>query len=507
MASGIVYLVGAGPGDPGLVTFRARELIAAADVLVYDYLVHPELITWCRAGCEKIYVGKRPHLHALPQEEIEKLLVARARAGQRVVRLKGGDPLVFGRGGEEARSLAADGIPFEIVPGVTAALAAGAYAGIPLTHRNTSSALIFLTGHEDPQKHELQIDWRGYGALKNATLAIYMGMGHLRHILAELVVGGLAPGTPAAVVQWASLGRQRSVIGTAVTLAGLVEKKQLGAPAIIFVGGVVRDHAAIDWFEHLPLFGRRIAVTRTREQSSELRARLEALGAEVIELPLIQVVKKINPAVRDEVFDGFGSYDWLIFTSANGVRFFFDDFLGKFSDVRALGLVRIACVGDATAAALAALHLRADLVPAIATAEALAGELIEGVIDNAKILVVTGNLNRETLVKQLEEARAIVDCLPVYETVKTDLSADPAAENFRQHGADAILFASSSAVDSFVAQAVALQLAKDARRPLAGSIGPQTSEAMKKAGLPVDFSAKTPSLDNLVDALLKKLKN
>jgi uroporphyrinogen III methyltransferase/synthase len=507
MASGIVYLVGAGPGDPGLVTFRARELIAAADVLVYDYLVHPELITWCRAGCEKIYVGKRPHLHALPQEEIEKLLVARARAGQRVVRLKGGDPLVFGRGGEEARSLAADGIPFEIVPGVTAALAAGAYAGIPLTHRNTSSALIFLTGHEDPQKHELQIDWRGYGALKNATLAIYMGMGHLRHILAELVVGGLAPGTPAAVVQWASLGRQRSVIGTAATLAGLVEKKQLGAPAIIFVGGVVRDHAAIDWFEHLPLFGRRIAVTRTREQSSELRARLEALGAEVIELPLIQVVKKINPAVRDEVFDGFGSYDWLIFTSANGVRFFFDGFLGKFSDVRALGLVRIACVGDATAAALAALHLRADLVPAIATAEALAGELIEGVIDNAKILVVTGNLNRETLVKQLEEARAIVDCLPVYETVKTDLSADPAAENFRQHGADAILFASSSAVDSFVAQAVALQLAKDARRPLAGSIGPQTSEAMKKAGLPVDFSAKTPSLDNLVDALLKKLKN
>ncbi|HXA14988.1 MAG TPA: uroporphyrinogen-III synthase, partial [Opitutaceae bacterium] len=234
---------------------------------------------------------------------------------------------------------------------------------------------------------------------------------------------------------------------------------------------------------------------------------LEALGAEVIELPLIQVVKKISPAVRDEVFDGFGSYDWLIFTSANGVRFFFDDFLGKFSDVRALGLVRIACVGDATAAALAALHLRADLVPAIATAEALAGELIEGVIDNAKILVVTGNLNRDTLVKQLEEARAIVDCLPVYETGKTDLSSDPAAENFRQHGADAILFASSSAVDSFVAQAAALQLAKEARRPLAGSIGPQTSEAMKKAGLPVDFSAKTPSLDNLVEALLKKLKN
>ena len=505
MSSGIVYLVGAGPGDPGLVTVRARELIAAADVLVYDYLVHPELITWCHAGCEKIYVGKRPHLHALPQEEIEELLVARARAGKRIVRLKGGDPLVFGRGGEEARRLAADGIPFEIIPGVTAALAAGAYAGIPLTQRNTSSALIFLTGHEDPKKHELQIDWRSYGALKNATLAIYMGMGHLRHILDELVAGGLAPDTPAAVVQWASLGRQRSVAGTVATLAGLAEQKQLTAPAIVFVGGVVRDHAAIDWFEHLPLFGRRIAVTRTREKSSELRARLETLGAEVIELPLIQVAKKIDPATRDEVFDGFGSYDWLVFTSANGVRFFFDDFLGKFSDVRSLGFIRIACVGEATAAALNALHLRADLIPATATAEALAGELVEKGLDSAKILVVTGNLNRDTLVKQLEDARAIVDCLPVYQTEKNNLSADPAAENFRLHGADAILFASSSAVESFVAQAAALQLAKEARRPLAGSIGPQTSEAMKKAGIPVDFSAKTPGLDSLIEALLKKL--
>jgi uroporphyrinogen-III synthase len=220
---------------------------------------------------------------------------------------------------------------------------------------------------------------------------------------------------------------------------------------------------------------------------------------------LIQVAKKIDPATRDEVFDGFGSYDWLVFTSANGVRFFFDDFLGKFSDVRSLGFIRIACVGEATAAALNALHLRADLIPATATAGALAGELVEKGLDSAKILVVTGNLNRDTLVKQLEDARAIVDCLPVYQTEKNNLSADPAAENFRLHGADAILFASSSAVESFVAQAAALQLAKEARRPLAGSIGPQTSEAMKKAGIPVDFSAKTPGLDSLIEALLKKL--
>jgi uroporphyrinogen III methyltransferase/synthase len=505
MASGIVYLVGAGPGDLGLVTFRARELIMAADVLVYDYLVHPELIAWCRADCEKIYVGKRPHLHALPQEEIEKLLVARARAGKCVVRLKGGDPLVFGRGGEEARSLAADKIPFEIVPGVTAALAAGAYAGIPLTHRNTSSALIFLTGHEDTKKHELQIDWRSYGALKNATLAIYMGMGHLRHILDELVAGGLAPDTPAAAVQWASLGRQRSITGTAATLAGLVEKGQLGAPAIVFVGGVVRDHEAIDWFERLPLFGRRIVVTRTREQTSALRARLETLGAEVLELPLIQVSKKIDPAICADVFAELASYDWLVFTSANGVKFFFEEFFLKFSDVRSLGFIRIACIGETTAAALAALRLSSDLTPAVATAEALAGDLVATEsLDSAKVLVVTGNLNRDTLVNRLEAARAIVDCLAVYQTEKSDLSAHPAAEDFRQHGADAILFASSSAVESFVAQAAVLQLVKDARRPLAGSIGRQTGEAMKKAGMPVDFSAKTPGLDQLVEALLKK---
>ncbi len=508
MPSGIVYLVGAGPGDLGLATFRARELIAAADVLVYDYLVHPDLLGWCRPDCEKIYVGKRPHLHALPQEEIEKLLVAKARAGKHIVRLKGGDPLVFGRGGEEARTLAKNGVPFEIVPGVTAALAAGAYAGIPLTHRNTSSALIFLTGHEDPQKHALQIDWRSYGALKNATLAIYMGMGHLRQIMAGLIAGGLSPDTPAAVVQWASLGRQRSVAGTAATLADLAEKNQLGAPAIIFVGEVVRNHTAIDWFEHLPLFGRRIAITRTREQASELRAKLEALGAEVLELPLIQVAKKIDPKVRDDVFAEFGSYDWLVFTSANGVRFFFDEFFAKFTDVRSLGLIRIACVGEATATALAALHLRADLVPATATADALADELAAtGSLDSAKVLVVTGNLNRDTLVKKLEDARAIVDRFPVYQTEKTDLAADPAAEDFRARGADAILFASSSAVESFVAQAAALGLAAGAKRPLAGSIGPQTSEAMKKAGLPVDFAAKTPGLDALIEAAVKKIKN
>jgi uroporphyrinogen III methyltransferase/synthase len=506
MTKGIVYLVGAGPGDLGLVTVRAKELISSADVVVYDYLVHPNLLGWCRSECEKINVGKRPHLHSMPQEEIETLLVARARAGRRVVRLKGGDPFVFGRGGEEARRLAVDGIPFEVVPGVTAALAAGAYAGIPLTQRNTNSAVVVLTGHEDPQTHALAIDWRKYGALPNATLAIYMGMSHLLLILSELMAGGLRPDTPAAVVQWASLGRQRSVTGTAATLAGLVQAQKLGPPAVILIGEAVRGREAIDWFEQRPLFGRRIITTRAREQAGELRRKLEDLGADVLELALVEIKPFVDRDLTLEVFGEVGHYDWIVFTSANGVRHFFDMFLKAFRDLRALGVMRIACVGEATARAVRALHLEAEICPETATAEALAEAMIAtGSLDHGKVLVVTGNLNRDILVKKLEESRAIVDRLQVYENVRTDLASDPAAEEFRQRGGDAILFASASAVQSFAAQAAALQLAPGAKRPLGGSIGPITGEAMRTAGIPVDFEAKAATLDGLVAALVAKL--
>ena len=506
MTQGIVYLVGAGPGDLGLVTLRAKELIASADVVVYDYLVHPDMLAWCRAECEKICVGNPPQLHALPQEEIEALLVARAKAGRRVVRLKGGDPFVFGRGGEEVRRLAAAGIPFEVVPGVTAALAAGAYAGIPLAQCNTSSSLIFLTGHEDPEKHTLAVDWRQYGALANATLAVYMGMDNLRLILSELMAGGLAPDTPAAAVQWASLGRQRSVAATAATLADLVEARKLGAPAIILIGEEVRHHAVIDWFEQLPLFGRRVAVTRARDQTGELRRKLEDLGAEVLELPLVEIKPFTDRETTVDIFTEVGHYDWLVFTSANGVRHFFDLFLKAFQDIRALGVMRIACIGEATARAVRALHLEVEICSETVTVEALADALIvTSSLDNGKVLVVTGNLNRDTLVKKLEQARAIVDRIQVYENVRTDLTGNPAAGEFRERGADAILFASSSAAQAFAAQAAALQLSPGAKRPFAGSIGPITSEAMRQAGLPVDFEAKEATLDAFVTALLIKL--
>lgn len=506
-SSGIVHLVGAGPGDLGLVTFRAKELISSADVLVYDYLVHPELIKWCRPECEVVYVGKKAGFHSVPQDEIEALLVKHASAGKRVVRLKGGDPFVFGRGGEEARTLAKNNIPFEVVPGVTAAIAAGAYSGIPLTHRNTSSSLVFVTGHEDPTKGELQVDWRAYGALKNTTLAIYMGMGHLRFIMDELQAGGLSADTPAAVVQWASLGRQRSVTGTVSTLGELVEKARLGSPAIIFVGDVVANHGDIDWFERLPLFGRRVVITRTRDQNSELRDKLEVLGAEVIELPLITVSKAVDRQTFVEILAELGSYDWIVFTSANGVRFFFEDFLKGFKDIRALGMLRFACVGKATAREIERHHIRVECMPDTATGESLADALIEtGSLDSAKVIVVTGNLNRDVLVRKLEAGGAIVDRLLLYKTEKTDLSDNPVADDFREKGADAILFASSSAVQSFNDQAATLVLSKNAKRPLAGSIGPHTSDTMKKVGLPVAFEARKASLDALIEGLIAALK-
>ncbi|MEY4488043.1 MAG: hypothetical protein RIQ79_551 [Verrucomicrobiota bacterium] len=506
-SSGIVYLVGAGPGDLGLVTFRAKELISVADVLVYDYLVHPELVKWCRADCEIFYVGKKAGFHSVPQDEIEALLVTHAKAGKKVVRLKGGDPYIFGRGGEEARTLAKDGIRFEVVPGVTAALAAGAYAGIPLTYRNLSTSLVLLTGHEDPTKKETQVNWRSYGALKNTTLAIYMGMGNLAFILAELQAGGLAAGTPAAVVQWASLGRQRSVTGTLATLAALVEKSALAAPAIIFVGEVVRDHEAIDWFERLPLFGRRVAITRTRDQNSELREKLEALGAEVLELPLITITKDVDKYGLVEILAELGMYDWIVFTSANGVRYFFEDFLKGYPDIRALGLLRFACVGKATAREIERHNIKVECMPDTATGASLADALIEtGSLDSAKVIVVTGNLNRDKLIKKLEAGRAIVDRLQLYKTEKTDLANDPVADDFRLHGADAILFASSSAADSYHTQGDSLKLSPAAKKPLVGSIGAQTTETLGEIGLPPDFVAARPSLDALIEALCEKLK-
>ncbi len=506
MPEGRVFLVGAGPGDPGLLTLRGRELLETAEVVVYDRLVHVRLLAWCGPDCERIPVGKRAGACGITQEAIGALLVEKGREGRRVVRLKGGDPLVFGRGGEEARRLAAAGIPFEIVPGVTASVAAGAYAGIPLTHRASASTLVIATGHENPGKGAVSVDWRALGGLRETTLCIYMGVARLAEIFADLRAGGLDPATPAACVQWASLGAQRTLVGTVATLPEEIARAGLGAPSIVVVGEVVRFRETIAWYERRPLLGRRIVVTRNRERAGELSARLEAVGATVLEVPLVRVEPRVDRTACVEVFAELGSYDWIVFSSANGVRGFFDLFHAAFKDVRALGALRFAAVGEATARAIREHRIEVEVVPERAVAEALADALVAtDSLDNAKVLLVTGDIGRDVLVRRLEEARAIVDRLPVYRTVKASLADDPALDEFREQGADAVLFTSSSAVRSWVEQAAALRTGPGARRPACGSIGPLTSEALREAGLPVDFEAPTSNLDALVAATVEAL--
>lgn len=499
---GTVYLVGAGPGDPELLTLRGRSLIQSVDVLVYDYLANAKMLDWADPTAEKVYVGKQAGRHSIPQEEIQEILRDRASKGLSVVRLKGGDPFVFARGGEEIRFLADQRIPFEIVPGVTSALAAAAYVGIPLSHRDHSSEIVLLTGHENPEKQTLPIDFRRFSR-SATTVCIYMGMKQLPRIVRELKEGGLPEDTPAAVVQWATLNRQRSVFATLATLPEAAENAGLGAPAIVIIGDVVGCRAGGDWFEGRPLFGRRIVVTRAREQAGQLTALLESKGAEVIELPFIEVTPSFDSTVLGEVFAGLAEYEWIVFTSTNGVRTFFDLFHRAFADIRSLGPMRIAAVGPGTARAIKEQKLQVDLRPETSNADALADALIQTEsLDSVKVLVVTGSRNRETLVKRLEEeAQAIVDTLPLYETERTDLRTDPNAARFREEGADAVLFTSSSTVRSFVEQSEALQPAPGATPPLYGSIGPLTSEAMRGNELPVAFEAPEANLGAFVEAL------
>ena len=347
---GRVYLVGAGPGALGLVTLRARELIRQADVLIYDYLCNPEMLRWARAEAETIYAGKSGASHTLTQDEINALLIARAGAGKNVVRLKGGDPYVFGRGGEEAQMLARAGISFEVVPGVTSAIAAPAYAGIPVTHRDFASTVTFVTGHEDPTKPESSIDWAQLARLRGTKIFL-MGVERLREIVQRLIAEGADPSTPAALVRWGTTTRQESLVGTLDTVAELVEKRGFAAPAITIVGDVVRLRPDLNWFEELPLFGQRVVVTRTRRQAGMLTKRLAELGAEVLEIPTIRIVPvALGENERSKLAAFSEHFDWVIFNSPNAVELFFAAYFKERADLRGLGPVQLAAVGPATAA-------------------------------------------------------------------------------------------------------------------------------------------------------------
>ena len=491
---GVVYLVGAGPGDPGLMTVRAAELVASADVILHDRLIPAGALDGAGDGAEVVYVGKEPGRPEMPQEEIERLMVDRARSGRSVVRLKGGDPFVFGRGGEEAEALAAAEVPFEIVPGVTAGVAAPAYAGIPLTHRDDASAVAFVTGHEDPAKDDSALDWDALGRFPG-TLVLYMSLGRLAEVARRLVAAGRDGGEPAAAVERGTMTGQRTVTASLGEIAGAVADAGLGPPAIVLTGPVAARRDAIAWLERRPLHGMQVVVTRARVQASGTAAALSALGAEVVELPSIRIVPRLeSPQVRDAV-QGIHAYALVCLTSPNGVRLLFDALEAAGRDVRALANATVAAIGPGTAAALREHGIRADVVPERSIAEALVEALRDFDVTGRPVLVARAAEARDVLPDALRERGAKVDVVALYETVAEE--PDPAALEAARE-ADYVTFTSSSTVRNF-AEAVGGEFPPTARIV---SIGPVTSEAVREAGVEVHVEATKHDPDGLVDALL-----
>ena len=497
---GVVYLVGAGPGDPGLMTLKGRELIARADCLVYDALIPSVMLTWTKPECKKIYVGKRSNCHALPQAQINELLVRCAGEHACTVRLKGGDPYIFGRGGEEAAVLAAAGIRFCVVPGISSAIAGPAYAGIPVTHRAHCSAFSVFTGHEDANKPEPTQD---YAALASApgTKVMLMGMSRLRENLDAMVQAGLDPNTPAAVVQWATTPRQSKVCATVAALPDAAAAAGLGSPAVVVIGDVVREAPALNWFDALPLRGKRIVVTRTREQASELSSRLLELGADVMELPTIRIADPPDKQDFAEAVVDCPRYDWLIFSSPNGVRRFFRAFFAVYEDIREIGGARIAAVGPATAAELKKWGLMVDVMPKKAVAEELVAEFDRkadefGGVANVTMLWVHSAKGRDVVYKELMKRKAIVDECIAYDTVAETGDPTGARARLEEEGADVITFTSSSTVHNFMA--LNIPLPPECR---VVSIGPVTTATLHRYGITPAAEASEHDIPGLVQAV------
>jgi uroporphyrinogen III methyltransferase/synthase len=499
---GKVYLIGAGPGDPGLFTLKGKRCLEEADVVAYDALANHRLLAHAKPSAEMIYVGKRGGQHALPQEEIGRLLVERARAGKIVARLKGGDPFIFGRGGEEAEELAAAGVPFEVVPGVTSAVAAPAYAGIPLTHRDFTSTVAFVTGHEDPTKEDTGIAWDKI-ATGIGTLVFLMGVSQLPEIVKRLIEHGRSPETPAAVIRWGTRADQTVVTGT---LATLVERcAGMKPPALIVVGEVVALREKLRWFEDKPLFGKRILITRAREQASAFAQRLEAAGAEVVEFPAIQIEPPESWKPLDASIGRLREYQWVVFTSANGVRFFWDRLQRAGRDVRDLFGIVVCAIGPATAAALLDRGIRADLVPAEFKAEGLLEAMGDERVRGKRILLARAAEAREVLPEELTRRGAIVDVVPAYRTVRNTANAEELRGLLRDGRVHAVTFTSSSTVRYFL-ELVGVEATQLLRGVVVASIGPITAETAAGHGIVSHIVPESYTIPALVDALVRHFR-
>jgi uroporphyrinogen III methyltransferase/synthase len=505
-SKGTVYLVGAGPGDAGLLTLRGAELLRRADVVVYDMLVNRNLLLLAPPSAELISRGSQGTAEAKSQDELNTLMISRACEGKCVVRLKGGDPYIFGRGGEEAEELAAAKIPFEVVPGVSSVVAAPNYAGIPLTHRAHCSTFTVLTGHEDPNKEDSDLDFEQITRIPG-TKVILMGLKRLRELTDTLVARGMSADTPVAIVRWGTTGRQQSVVGTLGTIAGIAAQKNISPPAITIIGDVIKLRSKLNWFENRPLFGQRIVVTRARDQAGQLASRLAEYGAEILEIPTIKIAPPDNKQDIVDALLGLNSYDWLVFTSPNGVTAFFDLFFKRFQDLRDIGGVRIAAIGPATAARLKELHLQVDLMPD----EALASKIADAfdkyeTIENLKICLLRAEVATPELPQALEELGAIVDDVACYKTVPETEDPTGAGAKFAADGADWITFTSGSTVEHFHARFNLSALLKKFPQTKLASIGPETSKAIQGLGLKADVEAKEHTIDGLVEMLLESRK-
>jgi uroporphyrinogen III methyltransferase/synthase len=500
---GTVFLVGAGPGDAGLLTLRGAELLRSADVVIGDALVNPELFRHAPANAEIVVRGNQKRDGGLAQEQLTELMIDRARQGKTVVRLKGGDPFIFGRGGEEAEALAAEKIPFMVVPGVSSVMAAANYAGIPLTHRSYCSSFTVFTGHGDSADPATALRYEQIANIPG-TKVVLMGMDNLAEWTQALITHGMAPATPVAVVHRGTTGRQKTVAGTLATIAKLAAQANISPPAITIVGEVVKLRDTLNWFERLPLFGKRVVVTRSRVQAGKFVRQLSTLGAEVLEIPAVKGATTDNKQDFVDALLSLNAYDWLVFTSVNGVTTFFELFFRQFHDLRDIGGAKIAAVGPATAAKLREFHLQVDLMPE----ESLGRKIAEAFakhssIENTKICLLRAEKANPDLPDALQELGAIVDDVGLYKTVPETEDFFGAAEDFRQHGADWLTFTSGSTVEYFHARFDLPEIVRQFPQLKIASIGPETSKVIHALGLKPALEAREHSTEGLLAALVK----
>ena len=502
---GKVYLVGAGPGDPGLITMRGRYLLEKAEVLVYDYLASKRLLRYVPANARFVYAGKRGGVkHTHTQEEINQMLVDFALEGKTVVRLKGGDPFIFGRGGEEVETLARNNIEFEVVPGVTSATAAATYAGIPITHRGYTASVAFITGHEDPTKESSNIDWSKI-ATGIGTIVVYMGIKNLPNIVSNLIDHGRSPDTPVAVVRWASTPEQKSVVGTLATIANIVADAGIKPPALIVIGEVVNLRDTIDWFEKRELFGKRIIVTRTREQASELVASLEENGASCYECATINIEPVEDYYILDEAIERIDEYHWLLFTSLNGVKYFFRRLFEKGLDARDLKGPDIGVVGKSTADLLLEYGINADLIPPVFTGEGLAESLLDQGVEGRNVLIPRAVEGRELLPETLRGGGAQVTIAPIYQNVPPEGRREELRAELESGEVDMVTFTSSSTVRNFLTMVDAADQ-EELERLMTGvsiaAIGPITAKTVSDSGLKVEVQPERHTIEAMVEEII-----